>query len=441
MGVAAGDWNNDGFVDLYVTQFGRNVMLRNEGDGTFRDVTAATGTGEERWSSSAAFVDYDADGWLDLAVVNYVDFSLYNHRPCFSRSGRRDYCNPSAFGPTPATLYRNRGDGTFEDVTGRAGLFEHYGPGLGVITDDLDDDGRIDLFVANDGAPNFLWLNQGDGTFREAALLAGVAVNLSGEAEAGMGVATADFDRDGDEDIFLTHLTNETNTLYVSVGAGRFEDRTAASRLGPPSRPFTGFGTAFTDYDADGWLDLIAVNGAVTTIESLALEGDPFPFHQTSQLFRNLRDGTFEDVSAAAGPVFRVSAVGRGAAIGDVDEDGDEDVLVVDNSGPARLLLNRIGQDRPWIGFRVIDERLARDVLGARVELSGSGGRRTAAQVRTSGSYLSSSDPRVRFATGDEPAAERVRVRWPDGSLEEWAAPAPGGYTTLVRGTGQPVAP
>ncbi|HUO87448.1 MAG TPA: VCBS repeat-containing protein, partial [Thermoanaerobaculia bacterium] len=307
MGVAAGDFDGDGHVDLYVTNWGPNRLWRNRGDGTFEDVTAASGTGEPRWSVSATFVDYDRDGDLDLFVGNYVAFSYAVHKVCRSESGLRDYCTPLAFAAESDRLFENRGDGTFADATRAAGLDRVEPAGaLGVVAADLDGDGWVDLYVANDLAPNHLWINRGDGTFREEALLAGCAVDGQGRAQASMGVDAADFDGDGDEDLFLTHLTGEANTLYVNDGSGMFRDGSIAAGLAAPSLPFTGFGTAFLDYDGDGRLDLLAANGAVRQIEALARAGDPYPLHQTNQLFRNLGAGAdgrvrFADVSAAAG--------------------------------------------------------------------------------------------------------------------------------------------
>src|SRR5215210_5584527 len=263
MGVASGDFDNDGRPDLYLANFGSNQLWRNNGDGTFRDVTAKTGADDPRWSSGAAFVDLDRDGWLDLFVLNYVDSTVENNVRCYAASTRRDYCGPSTFAPVTSRLLRNKRDGTFEDVSLRSVIGRKPVPGLGVVAADLDGDGWQDLFVANDGAANFLWINQKDFTFREDGLLSGVALNASGRPEAGMGIAAGDADGDGDDDLLITHLTGETNTFYVNLGGGLFEDATARSGLGAPSLPLTGFGTAWIDVDNDGLLDLAAFNGAV----------------------------------------------------------------------------------------------------------------------------------------------------------------------------------
>ena len=306
MGVATGDFDNDGRPDLYVANFGPNQLWHNDGktgtaEGaggaggargsdtvTFTDVTARAGADDPRWSVGAVVFDFDRDGWLDLFVVNYLDFDLAKNPRCFAESSRRDYCGPAAFKGVPDRLLRNRGDGTFEDVSVRSGIGAKAGPGLGAVAADFDGDGWPDLYVANDGAENFLWLNNHDGTFRDEALFAGAALNRDGKAEAGMGVDAGDFDDDGDFDLFLAHLTGETNTLYVNAGGAVFSDRSVESGLAAPSLPFTSFGTGWFDYDGDGWLDLVALNGAVRILEAQARAGDPYPLKQTNQLFHNL---------------------------------------------------------------------------------------------------------------------------------------------------------
>ncbi|MEM1207452.1 MAG: VCBS repeat-containing protein, partial [Acidobacteriota bacterium] len=366
MGVAAADFDNDGRVDLYVTAAGTNRHLRNVGEGgsiAFEDVTDDV-TGIGRWSVPAAVLDFDRDGWLDLYVGNYVDYSVANDKSCTDELGQPNYCGPLAYAPEPDTLLRNRGDGTFEDWSGRAGILREYGGCLGAVAADFDQDGWIDVYVANDGTPNQLWMNNGDGTFENRALLAGSAVNAQGHAEASMGVAVADVDGDGDQDLFLTHLTRETNTFYANSGDASFVDRSAESGLGAPSFDRTAFGVGWIDVENDGLLDLLVVNGAVKVIKPLALAGDPYPLHQPNQLFRNVGGGRFEDASAGAGAAFDPSEVSRGAAFGDLDDDGDLDVVVTNNAGPVRLLRNLLGQDRPWLGLRLLDAS-GRDAHGA----------------------------------------------------------------------------
>ena len=440
MGAAAGDFDNDGWTDLYVTNFGSNQLWRNRGDGTFEDVTGPSGADDPRWSVPALFFDLDRDGWLDLFVGNYVDFSIANHKRCTTDLGRPNYCGPLAYEPLGDRLLRNRGDGTFEDITGPAGLTGPPGSALGALAADLDGDGWEDLYVANDGVPNQLWHNQGDGTFLNEALLSGAAVNSEGQPEASMGLAAGDIDNDGDEDLFITHLNRETNTLYLNDGLGIFDDASVKSGLGAPSMEFTGFGTGFLDFDNDGWLDLLAVNGAVRVIEELALAGDPFPLHQPNQLFRSVEGLSFEEVSEEAGPAFARSEVSRGVAFGDLDNDGDTDLVLANNGGPARVLLNRKGQDRGWLGLRLTGPS-GRDLLGARVEVFLEDGKLHGV-ARNAGSYASASDPRVRFGLGEEPPdTVKVEVHWPDDDgprRETWEGVPTGRYTTLVRGTGRP---
>lgn len=430
MGVAAGDINNDGRIDLYLTNLGSNQMYLNKGDGTFVDVTKNTNTDDSRWSTSAAFVDYDRDGWLDLMVVNYADFSPANNPACYANTSARDYCTPRAFRAPGNRLFHNRGDGTFADVTTSAGVDKEFGHGLGVVTADFDDDGWIDIFVANDGDPNQLWINQKKGTFKNEALLAGAAVNRDGKTEAGMGVDAGDFDGNGTDDIFITHLMEETNILLTNLDKAVFEDRTREAGLGMPGRRFTGFGTLFVDYDNDGWLDLLIVNGSVQLLPELMRKGDPYPLRQPKQLFHNRRDGSFIEVVDEAGPSFQLLEVSRGAAFGDVDNDGDTDVLVTNNNGPVRLLLNEEGSRNHWLGLRLVG-KTGRDMLGALVEVVVTKNKILRRRVRTDGSYLSANDPRVLVGLGSVTRVESVRVRWPDGSTVESKAPPVDRYTTI----------
>ncbi len=297
MGAAAGDYDADGAVDLYLTSFGHNRLLRNRGDGTFEDVTQAAGVGDDRFGQVAVFFDYDRDGWLDLYVQNYVDFSMATHKPCYGRNSAIDYCGPLSFKPEPDRLFRNLADGTFEDVSGASGIARAYGAGLGAVARDFDGDAWLDLFVSNDGGENLLWINRGDGSFVENAQLAGCAVNSMGAREGSMGIAAADFDADLDVDLFITHLSEETNTLYANDGGGYFTDATASAGLAVPSRGYTGFGTAPIDLDNDGLPDLVAVNGEVRAIPEQDAAGDAAPLRQRNQVFRNLGGGAFGDVS------------------------------------------------------------------------------------------------------------------------------------------------
>ena len=436
MGVAAGDFDNDGCVDLYLTNFGRNQLFRNNCDGTFTDVSRQSGTDDAGFSVSASFVDYDRDGWLDLYVGNYLDYSIETNKTCFRPSGERDYCPPSAYRAQRDRLYHNNRDGTFTDVTARALVGGAFGPALGVATADFNGDGWPDIYVANDNQDNLLWMNQRDGTFKNMALLSGVALTGEGKAEASMGVDAGDFDNDGDEDLFMTELTGEGSNLFVNDGAGVFEDQSARSGLGPRSLAYTGFGTAWFDFDNDGWLDILTVNGTIAAIEALRRANDPFPLHQRKQLFRNLGNGQFEVVTDRAGAAFQLSEVGRGAAFGDIDNDGDVDVLVGNDAGRTRLLINNVGTRKHWLGLRLVGEHGPRDMYGARVAVLRANGPTLWRRARADGSYASANDPRVLVGLGDSAEPPRVRVVWPSGRVEEFAGVAVDRYTTLKEGSG-----
>jgi len=452
LGVATGDVDNDGWVDLFVTNFGPDQLFRNNGDGTFTDVSSGTGIKERNlFGVSASFVDYDRDQWLDLYVGNNVDYNLDNQTECPNPAGNRDYCSPQVYGGMPDRLYRNRGDGTFDDVSATALLHDvdpgisratsgQFGPALGVVSADYDGDNWPDIYVANDGSENVLWVNQQDGTFENAALLSGAALSALGTPEASMGVAAGDFDNDGDEDLFMTHLMTEGNNLYVNDGSGVFQDGSAPSGLGSASLSYTGWGTELFDFDNDGWLDVLAINGAVIAGEGPA--DNRFPYDQRKRLFRNLGTGRFEDVSDQAGAVFTLSEVGRGAAFGDVDNDGDVDVLVGNNSGPVRLLINTVGSRHHWLGLRLVapvgdaEPAQRRDMVGARIAVSRSGTPTQWRRVHTDGSYASASDPRVIVGLGESADLPQVRVVWPSGEVEVWSDLAVDRYTTLTQGQG-----
>ena len=434
MGIATGDIDNDGWVDLYLTNFGRNQLFCNNGDGTFTDVSRHSGTDDDGWGVSASFVDYDRDGWLDLYVGNYLHYGIETAKECLSTTGGRDYCAPQVFRPQPDRLYRNQRNGQFVDVTTTALVGRAFGAALGVVTADFDGDGWVDIYVANDGHENQLWMNQHDQTLTNAGLLSGTALNADGETEASMGVDAGDFDNDGDEDLFMTHLTDQTNTVYVNDGTGLFEDQSARSGLSLPSFSYTGFGTAWFDFDNDSWLDILAVNGMVRDMAEGVNE--PFPYAQRNQLFRNLGHGRFEEVTSQAGAVFQLSAVGRGAAFGDVDNDGDVDVLVGNDNGRARLLINQVGNRHHWLGLRLVGKQAHRDMLGARVEVVRNGRATLWRRARADGSYASANDPRVHVGLGEEAEVSRVRVHWPSGDVEEWSDVAVDRWTTLIEGSG-----
>jgi len=437
MGVAVGDYDNDGFQDLYVTNFGRNVLYHNNGDGTFTDVTAKAGVDDPRWSTSAAWVDYDRDGHLDLFVANYLDFTVKGNKHCFAPTGERDYCTPKMYQPVPARLFHNRGDGTFEDVTEAAGIGAAIGPGLGVVCADFNGDGWPDIYVANDGSAAHLWINQRNGTFKEESLLAGAAYSVDGLPQAGMGVTAGDFDGDGDEDIFKTNLTNEGANLYVNDGRGNFYDASAEFGLLLPTFPYTGFGTEWFDYDNDGRVDLFIANGAVNRKESL--RRSPYPFGQPNQLFHNEGQGKkFREMSAIAGPAFATSEVSRGAAFGDIDNDGAIDIVVTNNNGAVRLLLNqsRFLNRNHWLLVRLEAVHGNRFGVGAKVEVR-QRGRKLLRRAHADASYLSANDIRVHFGLGEDAKIEEITVHWPSGECEAWDRIQADRIVTIRQGSGR----
>jgi hypothetical protein len=447
MGVAAADFNNDGCTDLYVTNLGRNQLFRNNCDGTFTDVSKESGTDFAGWSVSAAFLDYDRDGWLDLYVANYVDWDIRTDQKCTGLTGRRDYCTPAVYRPQRDRLFHNNRNGTFTDVTTTALPGGTFGPALGVATADFNNDGWIDVYVANDGRENVLWLNQRNGTFKNMALLGGAAVGADGRPKGSMGVDAGDFDNDGAEDLFTTQLPSEGASLYRNLGSALFEDMSAASGLGPMSRGYTGFGTAWMDFDNDGWLDLLIADGAIEAIKERGEE--QFPYGERKLLFRNLGNGRFEDVTAQAGSTFQKFDVSRGAAFGDIDNDGDIDVVIANIHGPARLLINTIGNRKHWVGLRLLGGPAGspssngaradgkRDMLGARVEVIRPNAPTLWRRARSDGSYASANDPRVLVGLGDATSRPTVRVHWPDGRLEEWSEVAIDTWTVLTQGEGK----
>jgi hypothetical protein len=429
MTVSAGDVDNDGWVDLYLGNYGSNRLLRNRGDGTFEDVTRAGGADDSRWTTATSFFDFDRDGWLDLYVGNYVDYEVGDGKECALPSGAIDYCGPWVYRPQGNRLLRNRGDGTFEDVTALARVGSPEAATLGAVVADVDSNGWLDVYVANDGVSNQLLMNQGDGSFVDDALLAGCSVNDAGIPEGSMGVVAADFDGDGSEDLFMTHLEEETNTLYLGDGTGAFRDSTRSSGLGVSSRPYTGFGTVFLDFDRDGWLDLFVTNGAVKRSEVQLMAGEPHPLAQPDQLFRNLGRGEFDDVTAQAG-AFVHRETGRGAVRGDVDNDGDDDLLVSNNAGPLRLYRNDLPPSEAWLEVRALVGAGGRDALGAEVKIRGPGGVRRW-RIATDGSYLSSSDPRAGFGVEK---VERLDLRCPGRAARQWRDVPRGRIVTVVCG-------
>ena len=413
MGCVAADYDNDGDTDLYVTNFGKNILYQNNGDGTFSDATVDAGVGNgEKWSSSCAFVDYNHDGNLDLYVVNYLAYDLTTDQDWFDPRGRRIYSNPQVYAGVPDTLYRNNGDGTFTDVTRQTGVYNKTGKGLGVTCGDYDNDGRIDIYVANDTTPNFLYRNSGDGRFVDIGPFAGAAYNEHGVAEGGMGVDFGDYNNDGSLDIFVTNFSNETNTLYHNTADGTLVDFTNIAGLGEVSFLKLAFGTKFFDANNDGALDLFVANGHLYPTESDALE-----YAQTDQLFLNTGKGDFVDVSEQSGEYFSVRMVGRGAAFGDYDNDGDTDIFVVNLNQEGVLLRNEGGNEHNWLAIKTVGVANNHDGIGARVEVVASS-RSQMKEVQAGSSYLSGHDLRLIFGLGTETKAEMVKVTWPSGVVQ-----------------------
>jgi enediyne biosynthesis protein E4 len=434
MGAAVGDYDNDADLDLFVTAFGADTLFRNNGDGTFVDVTKDAGVSDPLWSTSAAFVDYDRDGDLDLFVANYLDFTVAGNKLCHDAVGARDYCTPRAYRPVPDRLYRNEGNGRFSDATESSGISTADGAGLGVAVGDYNGDGWLDLYVANDATPNQLWINARDGTFADEGPLSGAALSAAGSPEGSMGIASGDFDADADEDLFVTNIIGETFVLYQNDGSGNFDDARVRAGVGRPTAAFTGFGTDWFDYDNDGWLDLFIANGAVNTIEHQ--RGRPVPYLMKNQLFHNRGSGTLEEVTAIAGPAFERPDVGRGAAFGDVDNDGDTDVVVTNNNGAVQLLINQAAGKNHWVQVRLEQAPANRFALGARVGIERAGKPTLWRRVKTDGSYLSASDARVHVGLGGAAKIDAVVVHWPDGQRERWTTVASDRLVTLRRGTG-----
>ncbi|MGB2716173.1 MAG: CRTAC1 family protein [Vicinamibacterales bacterium] len=431
MGATTGDYDGDGDLDLFITSFGPDTLYRNNGDGTFTDVTKAAGVTDDLWSTSAAFVDYDRDGHLDLFVANYVDFTLAGNKPCADPVGARDYCSPRVYHPVPDRLYHNNGRGAFTNASEPAGIIKADGAGLGVSTGDYNADGWLDLYVANDATPNQLWINRRNGTFADEGMISGSAVNAAGNPEGSMGIGSGDFDQDGDEDLFVTNIIGETFVLYQNDGRGNFEDVRTRAGLGRPTAASTGFGTDWFDYDNDGWLDLFITNGAVNIIETQ--RGQPTPFRMKNQLFHNRGDQGFEEVTGTAGPAFARPEIGRGAAFGDIDNDGDIDILVSNNGGPPRLFLNQATGSNKSLQLRLQQPGANRHAFGAWVGVERSGRKTLWRRVKSDGSYLSANDTRLHFGLGEATKVDAVVVLWPDGERERFTEIKSQGLVTLQR--------
>ncbi len=416
MGVAVGDYDNDGYPDLYVLGYDRSILYHNNGDGTFTDDTTRDGVPNRgKWASSAAWFDYDNDGRLDLVVANYVDWSPDNNVWCGEHApGRRGYCKPDAYHGQPPTLFHNNGDGTFTDVSQASRVGAKPGNGLGVVTFDYDNDGWQDIFIANDGMVNFLFHNNRDGTFTEVATAAGVAVSGDGRPEAGMGTDAADTRGNGWQDLIVTHLDFEQARLYRNLGDGSFEDATSAAKLAYATFHLSGFGAKFLDYDNDGNRDLFMANGHI--LDNIQLFHAETRYAEPKLMFRNAGNGVFENVSEKVGPELRLPRVSRGAAVADFDNDGDLDILVNNNGQAPQLLRNDGGNRNHWLEIFLIGTRSNRDGVGARVKVTA--GDWTSYDQRKGGmSYQSAHDPRLHFGLGSRDHADSVEVRWPSGAV------------------------
>jgi enediyne biosynthesis protein E4 len=409
MGAAAGDFDNDGHADLFVTGVHGNTLYRNRGDGTFEDVTAKAGIQPSPWSIAAGWFDYDNDGFVDLFIVNYVKWDPAKEPFCGNRqAGYRTYCHPQYYDPLPNTLHRNNGDGTFTDVSEKTGIARHLGKGMGVAFADLDGDGRLDVFVTNDTTPDFLFRNKGDGTFEEIGLQAGVALNEDGLALSSMGADFRDVDGDGRPDLFVTALANQTFPLFLNLGKGLFKDVTYPSKIAAQTLAYSGWSNGIYDFDNDGRADLFAANGDVNdNTEVFSSRKSKLP----NLLFLNAGDGTFLAQEAGA------PALHRGAAFGDLDGDGRVDIVVTRLNELPLLLRNRMGEGRNWLSLELRGKKSNRDGIGAQLKLT-AGGRTQHNHVSASVGYASSSQKAVHFGLGDARVAERIEIRWPSGQVQ-----------------------
>jgi hypothetical protein len=446
IGVAVGDVNNDGWPDIYVSKYGRDRLWVNR-EGKFEDVTAAAGIENPRWGTSCCFVDYDRDGWLDLFVVNYIDY--YPSQHCIGANGTEDYCHPTRFKDSPAKLFRNvtgevAGDEKskeprFKDVSFETGIDGKLGPGLGVLAADFTGDGWIDLYAANDAKANFLWVNKEGKTFQDEAIAVGAAYDAAGKPQSSMGVTSGDVNGDGRRDLFMTHLDGEYSTLYLQVSPGNFEDKTVTVGLATPTIPTTGFGTALFDLDLDGDLDLVIGNGRVRRHDGTAPgKGVDFwkGYTERNQIFLNDGNGIFSEVAAGTDSFLADARVTRGLAVGDLDDDGDLDVVTSEVNGPARIFLNTGKWQGSWLSLRAIDPRYGeRDAYGAVITVT-AGNKRWERDINPGTSYLSSNDPRAHFGIGKADKVDKIAVLWPDGMKETFPGSVATARVILRRGEG-----
>ena len=434
MGVAVGDYDNDGRPDLYVTGFPTSHLYHNIG-GKFVDVTQKAGvTNAGRWATSAAWFDYDNDGLLDLFIANYLDWDYSKNVYCGEhKPGYRSYCAPTVFGGIAPTLYHNNGDGTFTDVTKKSGLATSLGKGLGVVAADYNNDGRIDILQSNDSVRNFLFRNNGDGTFTEAGVDAGLAYGEEGRPEAGMGIDVGDYDHRGVLDVYITHLDMELHRLFHNSAGGEFTDATYAAQMARKGNVLSGFGTRFVDVDNDGWMDLLQINGHI--LPNIHLLKPTVQYAEPKTLWLNQHNGTFQDVSQQLGSAFVRPTVGRGLCVADFDNDGSVDFGVSNNGGPAELWSNRVDPKANWIAFTLIGTKSNRDGVGTRMTVQAGG--ITQMQEKTGGgSYLSASDPRLFFGLGAAKQVDSVQVLWPSGKKESFKNLAANQFIVLKEGVG-----
>jgi hypothetical protein len=434
-GVAVGDYDDDGYPDLYVSGYRRSLLYHNTGEGRFEDVTGTAGVGNEgAWATAAGWFDYDRDGQLDLLVSNYVQYDVERNVVCGDPTPElRAYCHPDSFPGTSPRLYRNRGDGGFDDVTAEAGLVNSDGKSLAVALADLDDDGWTDVFIANDTQRNFLYFNQGDGTFEDASYTSGAGFSEDGKTEAGMSAAAADVDGDGDIDLYVSHLDAELNRLYVNDGNRLFVDDTITSGLGTTNIMNSSFGAQFLDADNDGHRDLLVVNGHI--MDNIAIYHSGVSYEESKKLYRNLGAGRFEDVSATQLEAFLAPRVGRGLAVGDYDNDGFPDLLVGNNGQVGQLFRNSGTPGRHWLGVRLVGTRSVRDGTGARLKLT-AGALVSHSQAMGGLSYCSAQDPRILFGLGSEAKVDELVVEWPSGTRQVLTGLPVDRYVTIEEGKG-----
>jgi len=435
-GVAVGDYDGDGFPDLYLAQYGRSILYHNNGDGTFTDVTEKAGLAAPGWASSAVWFDYDNDGRLDLFVCQFVEFSKSLNKSCGpGEEGKHGYCIPRLYQPMPSCLFHNNGDGTFTDVSKASGIGKYPGKAWGAVATDINNDGLLDLFVGNDTVPNFLFKNVGQGRFEEIATQAGVAYSADGRARSGMGVDSADFNEDGWMDLFVANIDREMFSIYQNNHDETFDDLAGPTGIGAATRLMSGWGLKFFDYDNDGNLDLFLANGNPDDlIESLHSQ---VMYQEPLMLFRNTGK-SFQNVSAESGPAFAKPLSARGMAIGDFDNDGAVDVLVSVNDGAPMLLRNNVGSQNHWLGIRLVGKKSNPDAIGARINYQAGDLKRSRMKVG-GGSYLSSHDPRIVLGIGKRPKIDWLEIKWPQpgGAVERFTELPVNRYITIVEGKGK----